>query len=281
MRILITNDDSYRAQGISELVEMMRPFGEIMVVAPKIHQSGMSMAVDLGYKPIAVKKVWDYPGVSWWYVDGSPATCVKFAVGMLCGEHKPDVVISGINHGSNAASAMLYSATVGAAQEAALCGIPSFAISIDDTARKTDFSSVKAYLPELFESLIKAQKIKFGTFYNINFPAIEPKDVKGVKVCHQGINHWEKEFEIYDPKVFERIGLQPQDTGVRYFPEVEDGENVYMMKGTVIDNENNPETPDHRYLDAGWITVVPHNIDMTDYAEYERLCNLGLNKNFK
>ena len=135
MEILLTNDDGYKARGLKELVEMMRPYGKLTIVAPKFHQSGMSMAVGLGYKPIAVKELEVSAGQRWWYVDDTPASCVKFALDNIYTDSRPDVIVSGINHGSNYASASLYSATVGAAQEGALAGIlslwdPAFEIAI-------------------------------------------------------------------------------------------------------------------------------------------------------
>ena len=108
MKILVTNDDGYRAKGIKALVEILRPYGEILVVAPKYVQSGTAMGVTMGYKPIAVKKLSEAPGESWYYLDGTPASCVKFGVGDLCPEDcPPDVIVSGINHGGNYATAAL------------------------------------------------------------------------------------------------------------------------------------------------------------------------------
>ena len=114
MRILITNDDGYQAKGIKVLADLMKKYGKVTVIAPKHHQSGMSMAVSLGFKQIAHKDL----GEGWHYVDATPASCVKFGTNILFAENYPDVVISGINHGSNAASASCYSGTLGAAAEA-------------------------------------------------------------------------------------------------------------------------------------------------------------------
>lgn len=281
MRILLTNDDSYTAQGLSELVEIMRPYGEVTVIAPKYHQSGTSMAVDLGYKPIAIKKIGEKDGERWWYVDSTPSACVKYGIDYIFSDSKPDVIISGINHGSNAASAMLYSATVGGAQEAALAGIPSFALSLDDFSRQADFTVVRRFFPQIFEQLMSHKAERFGIFYNINFPALAPEDVKGVKLCHQGTVHWEDEYEPYDYEIFDKMGINPIDNGIRFIPEIEEGEEVYMMAGHVVDESFNTEYSDHRNLSAGWITVVPSNIDMTDYAEYQRLELLDINKKFR
>ena len=115
MRILLTNDDGYNAKGIKVLAEIMKQFGEVTVIAPKTHQSGMSMAVSLGFKQIAHKDL----GKGWHYVDATPASCVKFGLNTMFLDNYPDVVVSGINHGSNASTASCYSGTLGAAEEAA------------------------------------------------------------------------------------------------------------------------------------------------------------------
>ena len=150
MKILLTNDDGYRARGLAELVEMMKPFGELTVVAPKYHQSGMSMAVTMGLKPIAVKRLPDRDGVRWWYVDATPSSCVKYGLDEVFTRGLPDVVVCGVNHGSNAASASMYSATVGAAREGALAGVLSIAVSLDDFSPDADFSDVRKLFPDIF-----------------------------------------------------------------------------------------------------------------------------------
>ena len=131
MKILITNDDGIHAKGLRTLVKILRPYGEITVVAPKKMQSGMSMAVNLGQGPIATRKVKDEDGVAWWYLDGTPSSCVKLGIDNIFYPEKPDVVVSGINHGGNYGTAYLYSGTIGAAAEAALAYIPAIAVSQD------------------------------------------------------------------------------------------------------------------------------------------------------
>ena len=145
MRILITNDDGYQAKGIKVLVEIMKQFGEVTVIAPKSHQSGMSMAVSLGFKQIAHKNLGD----GWHYVDATPASCVKFGLNTMFEDNYPDVVVSGINHGSNASAASCYSGTLGAAEEAALNGIPAIGVSLDTLHPAEDFSEISAYTVEI------------------------------------------------------------------------------------------------------------------------------------
>lgn len=281
MNILITNDDGYMAKGIQALVRALRPLGNITVVAPKYHQSAMSTAVSMGLKPIAVKKVSESEKETWWYVDGTPASCVKFAIDEIFIGSKIDLLVSGINHGANAASAALYSATIGAAEEGALAGIPSIAVSLDDMHISADFDAVEELLPGIVRKLLKHWPDKFGLLYNINFPKGKASDIRGMRVCHQGVNHWEKEFRLYNPHVFEKLGISPEDMGIKDgLPSCEEGETVYVMVGDIVDNDCNVEPADHHYLKCGYITIVAARIDSTDYAENGRLRDLGYDVNY-
>jgi len=251
MRILLTNDDGYEARGLAELVSILKPFGELTVVAPKFPQSGMSMAVNLGMIPIAVKQLPDRDGVHWWYVDATPSGCVKYGLDELFTDGAPDVVVSGINHGANAASASMYSATVGAAKEGALAGILSIAVSVDDFSPDADFSAVRAIFPEILRKLVSNPASDRQTYYNINFPKGTPA---GTKISYQGTVHWVKEFRDCP------------------FPvAAEEGEKVYVMAGDLTDDPRNDDGADHRQMGGGFVTICPLKLDSTDYAEKQRL----------
>lgn len=280
MRILVTNDDGYRARGIKTLAEMLRPFGELTVIAPKYHQSGTSMAVTMGLKPIAVKRLPDSDGVRWFYVDGTPASCVKFGTDEIFADRLPDLVVSGINHGANCASAVLYSGTLGAAREAALAGIPAIGVSIDDMSPDADFSCMEKIFPELFGKILDNMDGKYGEYYNINFPALPESGIRGIRTARQGVIHWEKEFEPYDYDVFQRLGITPLDMGITAFPPVEDGEEIYVMKGTLVNDPRNGDDADHTLLKQGYIVVTAHSIDTCDHAECARLRSIGIEKDF-
>ena len=161
MRILITNDDGYQAKGIKVLAEIMKEFGEVTVIAPKHHQSGMSMAVSLGFKQIAHKNL----GEGWHYVDATPASCVKFGLNTMFLDNFPDVVVSGINHGSNASTASCYSGTLGAAMEGALNGIPAIGVSLDTLHPDADFSGVAIADSTVSDALLK----NIGVFDVVNY----------------------------------------------------------------------------------------------------------------
>ncbi len=267
MRILITNDDGYRAKGIKVLADIMSRFGEVTVIAPKKHQSGMSMAVSLGFKQIAHKDL----GEGWHYVDATPASCVKFGLNTMFLENFPDVVVSGINHGSNASTASCYSGTLGAAAEAALNGIPAIGVSLDTLHPDADFSGVEKYFGDIFTKLMKDWPSKHGVYYNVNFPDIPAEEIKGVRTGVQGMGRWIKEFKSWDLQHYAKYGITPEMLGQSSDPVLEDGEDLYMMVGEFQDDERNGENADHRLVADGYISVVAHNIDCTDYEETERL----------
>lgn len=274
MRILLTNDDGYDARGLKSLVKVMKDYGEVLVVAPKSAQSGMSMAVTMGRKPIAVKHLGGYDGADWWYLDGTPASCVKYGMDNIMYPARPDLVVSGINHGSNAATAAIYSGTVGAAMEGAVNGIPSLGISLDSFDPDADFSCVEELLPGLLDRLLPSMTGRFGEFYNINFPALPSGKIKGVKPSTMGMGRWEKEYEPYDETTFERKKFRPGPADLEYVASAEPGEEMVVMVGDFVSNPGNPGSADHFLLEEGWITVTPQNIDNTDYEEYKRLCGI-------
>ena len=267
MRILITNDDGYRAKGIHVLAKIMKRYGEVTVIAPKHHQSGMSMAVSLGFKPIAHKDLGD----GWHYVDATPASCVKFGLNTLFEGNYPDVVVSGINHGSNAANASCYSGTLGAAAEAALNGIPSIGVSLCSLHPDADFSAIEKYFGDIFERIMENHPKKYGLYYNVNFPEIPAHEIKGVKAGTQGMGRWVKEFQEWNVDHYAKYGITPEMVGLSSNPEVEEGEELYMMVGNFEDDDRNSDNADHRLVDNGFISIVAHNINCTDYQETERL----------
>ncbi len=267
MEILITNDDGYRAKGIKVLAEMMKQFGNITVIAPKHHQSGMSMAVSLGLKPVAYKRLSE----EWSYLDATPASCVKYGLNIPFLDRFPDVVVSGINHGSNASTASCYSGTLGAAAEAALNGVPAIGVSLDTINPDADFSAVTEFFPGIFRMIMDNLPERKGIYYNINFPDIPASQIKGIKVGHQGYGRWVREFMPWNPDVYAKYGITPETLGQSSNPEIEDGETLYMMVGDYVDGEDNDSCSDHWITRDGYISVVAHNIDTTDREETARL----------
>lgn len=279
MNILVTNDDGYTSKGIRTLARMMRRFGDVTVISPMKHQSGMGMAVSIGLKQIRYKDLGtDADGVHWSWLDATPASCVKFGFNFM--DPQPDVVVSGINHGHNATSAACYSGTLGAAEEAALYGIPSFGVSLDSLHNDADFSCVEALFPDLFTRLMATLPKRYGVFYNINFPDLPVSMIKGIRVAHQGKGKWIKEFNEWNPEVFKRFGITPESVGLTENPTLAEGEKMYMMVGQYVDDDDNQPDADNLLLEEGFITITADNLDKTDYIENKRLIDLGFNQNF-
>ncbi len=277
MRILITNDDGYEAKGIKVLAGIMKRFGEVPVIAPKKHQSGMSLAVSLGFKQIAHKDL----GEGWHYIDATPASCVKFGLNTMFLDNFPDVVVSGINHGSNAATASCYSGTLGAAEEAALNGIPAIGVSLDTLHPDADFTAIEKYFGDIFTELMTGYPTKYGVYYNVNFPNIPADEIKGVRVGSQGIGRWIREFKEWDLSHYAKYGITPELLGQKSNPEIEEGEDLYMMVGEFTDDPRNPADADHHLMEQGYISVVAHNVDCTDYQEITRLRTTEIEKDFQ
>ena len=281
MKILVTNDDGYRAKGIKSLANIMKKYGEVTVVAPKTHQSGTSLAVTLGFRPIAVRDFGEEDGVRWYYVDATPASCVKFAIDNVFTDSKPDLVVSGINHGTNTATAACYSGTLGAVEEASLSGIPAIGVSLDNLSAEADFSVVEELFPTLLDRIMASGCFERGTFLNVNYPDLPASEIKGVRLAHMGLGHWEKEFQEYDPDYIKRMGIDLTAYSIRWVDFVpEPGEDLYFMVGTFVDDPDNVPGADHHLVKEGYVTVTVHNLDNTDRALAARLRDAGFESGF-
>ena len=273
MKILICNDDGYKANGIHVLARLMAPMGDVTVVAPKFHQSAMSMAVSLGVKQLAYKDLPEEGPGRWTYLDATPASCVKFGLEFKYENRDPDLVVCGINHGTNASTAANYSATLGAAEEAAINGCKAVGVSLCDFRSDADFSVVEALFPAIIRKLVDNwPENRPGLYYNINFPAVPMEDIKGIRVARQGNGHWVKEFEPWDES---SLGvLNDSFLWQHYRVNLEDGEKAVFMRGTFVNDDPDADTADHLLLEQGWITIAPFNARMTDLEEFERLKGL-------
>jgi len=247
-KILITNDDGVKSKGISQLIDMMRPYGEIIVVAPFEAQSGMSAALTIG-KPLRLTELRSDVGLKVYACSGTPADCVKMAMNQIFVGKLPDLLVSGINHGSNASIASLYSGTLGATAEGTVYGIPSIGLSICSHNPDADLTGVVVYGKKIIDYFFK-NPFKSDTFLNVNFPNIKPEEIKGIKFAHQGKGQWIKEF------------VQREDPyGFKY----------YWMTGEFFNLEPDNDSSDNNVVEAGYVSIVPHKIDTTDYDELKRL----------
>jgi len=240
--ILIANDDSIAAKGIRVLAEVMSEFGEVVVVAPDTHQSGMGHAITLD-RPLRVSLVKNYhPNVEAYKCSGTPADCVKFGKHFLLKGRKIDLVVSGVNHGSNSSISVIYSGTMSAAIEAAIEGIPAVGFSLCDFSSDADFSHTKEYI-KLIALKILEKGLPAGVALNVNFPKISTEPLKGIKICRQTDAVFKETFEERkDPY----------------------GRSYYWMDG-FLKNEDEGGGTDEDALKENYVSIVPAKFDLTDY----------------
>ena len=236
--ILVVNDDGITAPGIKVLLEVMQEIGDVIVVAPDSPQSGMGHAITIG-RPLRLDKIDLYEGVEMYKCSGTPVDCVKLAVHKIFKGRKPDLCVSGINHGLNYSINVLYSGTMSAAVEGAIEGIPSIGYSLDDFSHHADFSHTRPYVKTIAQQVLKNGLPK-NSFLNVNFPNATEK-IKGIKICRQANAKWFEEFdERLDP--YER--------------------EYFWMTGN-FDLKDKGEDTDVHALTHGYVSVVPTQFDMT------------------
>ena len=273
MKILITNDDGFESKGIAVLAKLMKKYGDVAVVAPFSAQSGMSMAVSLGASRIAFKELEssEFTGEDgsrhterWAYLDATPASCVKFALSTTWLGWKPDVVVSGINHGANTSVASCYSGTLGATAEAAVNHILGIGVSLCDHNADADFSQVEKFFPGIFEKLVEIPRHSYMTYYNVNFPSVPASEIKGVKVGYMGRGRWVKEFKDLGDVEQIAASLNGAPTGD---PSEDPAVKMYKLVGDFRSDDDNSPDADHLLTENGYVSIVPHTIDSTDYGQ--------------
>jgi 5'-nucleotidase len=240
MRVLISNDDGINAPGIRALQKGMATIAETVVVAPEMEKSAVGHAITIT-NPLRAREVTEDGKRFGWAIDGTPADCVKIAIKALM-DKKPDLLVSGINHGANLATNIIYSGTVSAATEGTILGVPSIAISLCTWDRHADFSVAVKYGLEIAKTAVK-KGLPHGTLLNVNVPAIEENRIKGIRVCRQSDCLFEVEFE-------KRADLR----GLEY----------YWQGGKMTPNDPNQNT-DIMLVEDGWVTVTPIRYDLTNH----------------
>lgn len=281
MNILITNDDGFESKGIAVLTKMMKKYGNVAVVAPFSAQSGMSMAVSLGAEKIAFKEIESSTFVGedglehterWAYLDATPASCVKFAMSTPWLGWKPDVIVSGINHGANTSVASCYSGTLGATAEAAVNHILGIGVSLCDHNPDADFSQIEKYFPGIFEKLVELPRHSYMTYYNVNFPSVPADEIKGVRAGYMGRGRWVKEFRSLDEAEAIAASLNGAPTGD---PSEKPAVKMYKLVGNFCSDADNSADADHLLTDNGYVSIVPHTIDSTDYEQLKILSEVA------
>lgn len=239
--ILVSNDDGINAYGLSVLIELMKTLGEVVVVAPDSPQSGMGHAITIG-NTLRLSETHNFEGVKSFQCSGTPADCVKIAKGYVLKGRKPDLMVSGINHGSNTSISVIYSGTMSAALEGAIEDIPSIGFSLCDYALEADFSHVREHVLKIAEQVLK-NGLPIGVALNVNFPPIRKEPIKGIKICRQTRAKWLEEFDRrMDP------------TGRQYF----------WLSGSFV-HQDKGEDNDEWAIAHNYTSVVPVSFDLTAY----------------
>ncbi len=235
--ILVVNDDGITAPGIKALLDTMKTIGRVVVVAPDSPQSGMGHAITIG-KPLRLDKVDIYEGVEMYKCSGTPVDCVKLAVNKILKGKKPDLCVSGINHGLNNGINVLYSGTMSAAVEGAIESIPSIGFSLDDYTLQADFEPCLKYVKQIALQVLE-HGLPPATLLNVNFP--KGAGLKGIKICRQANAKWAEEFdERMDPH----------------------NRPYYWLTGVFQLNDKGEDT-DVWALDNNYVSIVPVQFDMT------------------
>ncbi|MBL7853899.1 MAG: 5'/3'-nucleotidase SurE [Cyclobacteriaceae bacterium] len=238
--ILVSNDDGITSRGIRTLVDIMKELGDVLVVAPDGPQSGMGHAITVG-DTLRLEQSRIFEGVEAYECSGTPADCVKMARHfVLKDQRQPDIVVSGINHGSNTSISVLYSGTMSAAIEGAIEGTPAIGFSLCDYSHGADFSHTGPYVKKIAEQVLRKGLPK-GVALNVNIPPKRNEPIKGIRVCRQANAKWVEEFvKRYDPN----------------------GRQYFWMTGNFV-NFDKGEDNDEWAIANNFVSVVPCQFDLT------------------
>lgn len=244
--ILVTNDDGIQAAGIALLCQTVEAFGDVIVVAPDSARSAQSHAITVS-QPIRMRKLEESEHKLVYTCSGTPVDCVKLALSHLC-ERTPDLIVSGINHGSNTSVSVLYSGTMAAAVEGCFYGIPAIGFSLDDHRPEADFSAFPNLISTMVEKVLKDGLDK-GVCLNVNVPAIPSSSIKGVKWCRQARGSWSEVFE------------RREDPYNREY---------FWLTGDFVSLEPEAQDTDAWAIANGYVAVTTVQTDMTAYHSLQQ-----------
>lgn len=251
--ILVTNDDGISAPGIRALISVMKEIGDVVVVAPDSPQSATGHSITI-YNTLYINKVNIDDDVDQEYsCSGTPVDSVKFAVNEIL-KRKPDLCVSGVNHGSNSSINVIYSGTMSAAVEAGMEGIPAIGFSLLDYDWNADFEPSKPFIKKIAQQVLE-QGLPKGVILNVNLPKLPEKDIKGVKICRQANAMWQERFDK------------------RTNPH---GREYYWLTGEFVNMDDGEDT-DEWALSHGYVSVVPVQYDLTAYHAMQELNSWKLN----
>ncbi len=245
--ILVTNDDGIFAGGIRTLIEIAQELGEVVVMAPDAPQSATGHAITIR-EPLRFQRAKEFPNIEAYKCSGTPVDCVKLARGVPLKDRKIDLCVSGINHGSNASTNIIYSGTMSAAMEASMEGINAIGFSLLDFSEDADFSQSRGYVKAIMEYVLE-NGMENGKLLNVNIPKLPTSEIKGIKICRQANAKWEEIFEEKkDPM----------------------GHSYYWLTGKFA-NFDKRQDIDIKALGEGYISVVPAMHDLTNTVAMEPL----------
>ena len=245
--ILVTNDDGITAPGIRNLIAVMAEIGEVVVVAPDSPQSGMGHAITVNNTLYLNKISPENAAITEYNCSGTPVDCVKLAVHEIL-KCKPDLCVSGINHGSNSSINVIYSGTMSAAVEAGIEGIPAIGFSLADFSWNADFEATKPFIKKIALQVLE-HSLPDGTVLNVNFPKLKGEDIKGIKICRQAKARWMERFDK------------------RQTPY---GKDYYWLTGEFV-NQDKGEDTDEWALAHGYVSIVPVQFDLTAHHAIQQL----------
>ncbi|MDR2979429.1 MAG: 5'/3'-nucleotidase SurE [Bacteroidales bacterium] len=239
--ILITNDDGYEANGIWALVEAAQPHGEVVIISPDGPRSAMGHAITMNV-PLRIRKFENPDGIQYYRTNGTPADCVKLGQRVILRDRKIDLVVSGINHGSNSSASLLYSGTMAAAIEASFEDIPAIGFSLLDYSEKADFTAAKTIAGEIIAKVL-SHPFPEQVCLNVNIPKGNIEDFKGIKITKQAHGYWHEDFE------------ERKDAF---------GRPYYWLTGHLV-NKDCDDDACQCALDLNYVSVQPVQFDMTAY----------------
>ena len=249
--ILVTNDDGYASKGLAAAIEVARPFGRVVVVAPETVQSGMSQAITMN-APLFLRRIREEENLTVYAFSGTPVDCVKMAFDYLLRDERVDLVVSGINHGSNAAVNVLYSGTMGAAIEGSFYGCPAIGLSLTDHAADADFDASVLWGRRIVGQILGAD-LPRPLCLNVNIPVGRPEAIRGLRVARQTRGFWREEFYRHeDPR----------------------GREYFWLTGAFVNEEPEAQDTDEWALSHGYVSVVPVQVDLTDYRQLGALAEV-------
>lgn len=244
--ILVTNDDGFYAPGIESLTRVAREFGRVLKIAPDKPQSGMGHAITIN-STLRIDKVLSEQDFDAYMCSGTPVDCVKIALDVIL-DQKPDIILSGINHGSNASINVIYSGTMSAALEGHIEGVPAIGFSLLDHAIEADFKPSEFYIRQIITSALERKHERFCL--NVNIPKLPAEMLRGIRICRQAHAKWQEEFD-----------RRKDPSGREYF----------WLTGHFVPFEEHEEDTDLWALQNGYVSVVPVAFDLTDYPTLEHL----------